>query len=497
MRLSVLLRLAVTGGRLDGLRIVLTAFGAVLATLLLLAAATVVSIVGQAAYTNGLLAEPGLRPGVTTALLLLGIPVLFFVGQCVRVGAPARDRRLAEYRMAGATPGQVSAVAATETGVAALIGTAIGFALFLVGRVVLDEPGPQRPLPTDVLPPWWALLAIFVAVPAAGAALAAVALRRSTLTAFGVVRRRPGRPPRALPAVLFFGGSTVLALSAAIIGQLSALSTEWWLILFDLVLLVAVLIGLVTGGAAVSAAIGRWIAPRAKSPALLLAARRLIADPWAASRTLPAVLAAVLLGAGALTMRAVFAADRVAQQEARRMIGQEAGPIDPFYDRAFALTQLAVWVAIVVAAGGLLVATAEQVLERRRTLAALTAQGTPTGVLAKALLWQNALPLVPGLVLAAATGAIAVRAVYGGPGEYMEQVGGDCTPPAGTDVNTWCADPAHLTPVRTVTVELEGLIPWGGLTVLTVGAAVATMVVCALSLLLLRRATSVGELRTT
>ena len=183
MRLPVLLRLAVTGGRLDGLRIVLTVFGGVLATLLLLSAATVLAIEGDAAYTNGLLAEPGLRPGTTVALLMLGIPVLFFVGQCVRIGAPARDRRLAEYRMAGATPRQAMELAATETGMAAAVGMVIGFAVFLVGRVVLDRPEPLRPLPTDVLPSWWALLLIALAVPLGGAALAALALRRSTLSA--------------------------------------------------------------------------------------------------------------------------------------------------------------------------------------------------------------------------------------------------------------------------------------------------------------------------
>ncbi|GAA3392049.1 FtsX-like permease family protein [Cryptosporangium minutisporangium] len=496
MRPSVLLRLAVTGGRLDGLRIVLTAFGGVLATLLLLAAATVLSIEGDAPYTNGLLAQPGLRPGVTVALLLLGVPVLSFVGQCVRVGAPARDRRLADYRMSGATPGQAAAVAATETGLAAAVGTVIGFAVYLIGRVLLDRPQPPRPLPTDVLPPWWALLAIAVVVPVLGAALAALALRRSTLTPFGVVRRRPSQPPRVLPAVLFVGGTAALTSNALLLDWFGADLGLWWILLLEVVLLMVALLGLVTGGAAVSAAIGRRIASRAKSPALLLAGRRLVADPWAASRTLPAVLAAVLLGAGALTMRAVFAANWAAQEQVSRQVGEEYGPRDAFYDRAFALTQLAVWVAIVVAAGGLLIATVEQVLERRRTLAALTAQGTPTGVLARALLWQSALPLVPGVLLAAATGAIAARAVAG-PGVYEQEVGGGCTPPTGVDVDAWCADPAHQAPVRTVTVELQNMIPWSGLTVLSVGAVVVTLVICALGLLLLRRATAITELRAT
>jgi len=496
MRLPVLLRLAVTGGRLDGLRIALTAFGGVLATLLLLSAATVLTIRGDAEYTNGLLAEPGLRPGLTAALLMLGLPVLFFVGQCVRVGAPARDRRLAEYRMTGATPGQATQVAATETGVAALVGTVIGFAAYLIGRVVLDRPEPPRPLPTDVLPPWWAMLLVALAVPLGGAALAALALRHSTLTAFGAVRQRPDRPPRLLPAAMFFGGGIALAVNSALIHGLDGSWTGWWAGLLEFALLLVTLLGLVTGGAALSAAIGGRIASRATTPALLLAGRRLVADPWAASRTLPSVLAAVLVGAGALTSRSIWASEWAAQQAVYRGAGQDPGVRNPFYDRAFELVQLAVWVAIVVAAGGLLVATAEQMLERRRTLAALRAQGTPTGVLARALLWQTALPLVPGVVLATVVGAVAARAFSAPSGTYEQQVGGDCVPPAGVDPAAYCADPAHVTPTRTITVELQNLMPWGGLTALTVGAVLTTIVVCGLGLLLLRRAAAVDEIRT-
>ncbi|MFG1920803.1 FtsX-like permease family protein [Cryptosporangium sp. NPDC048952] len=469
MRLPVLLRLAVTGSRLDGFRIALTTFGAVLATLLLLSAASVLAIEGDADYTNGLLAQPGLRPGVVAALMLLGIPVLFFVGQCVRVGAPARDRRLAEYRMAGATPGQAIKLAATETGVSAAVGMVIGLAVFLIGRVVLDRADPPRPLPTDVLPAWWAFLLVVVAVPLGGALVAALALRRSTLSAFGVVRNRPARAPKIAPAVMFFGGAVALVILVSTSRYLDG-GAAWWAAMLAFLLLVVTLLGLVLGGAALSAMIGGRVAARAKSPALLLAGRRLVADPWAASRTLPTVLAAVVIGAGAISMRAAGAADQAAQS---RLYGSDAGPVDPFYDRAFALAQLAVWVAVVVAAGGLLVATAEQILERRRTLAALSAQGTPTGVLARALLWQTALPLVPGVVLATAVGAVVVRALYAS-SSYTQDVDG-----------------------RQVTVHLENLTPWAGLVVLTLGTVLVTMAVCALGLLLLRRATAVDELRAT
>jgi predicted lysophospholipase L1 biosynthesis ABC-type transport system permease subunit len=52
----------------------------------------------------------------------------------------------------------------------------------------------------------------------------------------------------------------------------------------------------------------------------------------------------------------------------------------------------------------LLVLALEQVRERRRPLAMLSASGVPRGVLARSLLWQIAVPVVLGVVAAIATG---------------------------------------------------------------------------------------------
>ena len=107
MRPTTLLRLAFTGGRADAMRIALTTVSAALAVIAAMAAATVLSIKGGQTsdgspgwtirYSSPLLYEPGLRPGVAFGLLLLVIPVLGLAAQCSRLGAPARERRLAGY----------------------------------------------------------------------------------------------------------------------------------------------------------------------------------------------------------------------------------------------------------------------------------------------------------------------------------------------------------------------------------------------------------------
>lgn len=48
-----------------------------------------------------------------------------------------RDRRPDAFRLTGATPADVARLAATETGVTAAPGSAIGLGVYLVGRVLL------------------------------------------------------------------------------------------------------------------------------------------------------------------------------------------------------------------------------------------------------------------------------------------------------------------------------------------------------------------------
>ncbi|HET9141888.1 ABC transporter permease [Actinophytocola sp.] len=59
---------------------------------------------------------------------------------------------------------------------------------------------------------------------------------------------------------------------------------------------------------------------------------------------------------------------------------------------------------LLLAGVSMLVLALEQVRERRRPLAALAASGIPIGTLARSLLWQNAIPVLVGVVFAVGTG---------------------------------------------------------------------------------------------
>jgi hypothetical protein len=500
-------RLALAGTRTDVLRGVLTAASAGLAGLAMLAAGTVLSIDGSApAYTNNLLVEPGLRPGVTTALVLLCVPVLALAGQCARLGGPARDRRLAAIRLAGATPRQVAAIAVAETALAATVGVGLGTAVFLAGRSALHRPGPdgRLPLPTDVLPPAWGLAAICAGIPVLAGLLAVVQLRRVTLSPMGVFRRVPRtRSPRPWPFVLVIAGVALLfGLDAYMDGHRddrSILATS--LLGLGGVLLAS--IGVIAGAGWMSYRTGRLLGRFARRPAALIAARRLTADPWAGSRTFATLLACLVFAGGAVGYRAhvtVMSGHRAAlKREHDETIGRYVGPLPAedagFYLRTMSLIDLAVQVAAVIAALGLIVTIAEGVLSRRRANTSLVATGVPRASLAGSLAWQVLTPAVPATLLALTVGAVIARTRTdrGFEREAYDTV--VCTADRAT-----CADPATAAPFErtfrfpavfdAVPVPLADLATTWGL------AVAAVLVVIGVGLLTLRASTTVEELRT-
>ncbi|WBB73394.1 ABC transporter permease [Micromonospora sp. WMMD1128] len=473
MRPGTLLRLALAGTRTDGARVALTALSAALATLAGLAALTVLAVVKPPGnewtqseqYTNALLREPGLRPGVAFALLLLCVPVLGLAGQCARLGAPGRDRRLAALRLAGATPGQVTRLAVAETGVASLLGTVTGLAVFTVGRRLLHRPDAagRLPLPTDVRPAPVAVAAVVIGLPLVAALVSALLLRRVTATPFGVVRRVRTRAPWPWPGVLIL---VALALFAAIrplllwYGRRGAVEPGWLVPTLVMTGSLIAMIGVVSGTGWISYTTGRMLHRHGRGPAALLAARRLTADPWAGSRTFAALLAALIFGAGAAGVRADF----LAEAELARRTG--GGLSDPgFYLGAMDLVDLAVVVAVVIAGGGLLVAVVEGITSRRRAYAAQVATGVPRAVIGRSLLWAALAPAVPAIGLALTVGYLLIAGLMPAPsGGGYEQ-----TPD----------------------------VPWEQLAWFAAGALAAVLVTVVAGLFLLRSATSVEELRST
>ena len=398
---ATLLRLALAGGRSDRLRVALTMIGAALATAILLLGVTIAGIRtsdGDGPYTIGLINQSGLRPGVLIGLAALTIPVVVFVGLCTRVGAPARDRRLAMFRMAGATPGQVTRVASYETGIAAGLGAVVGTMGFFVARALLDQGSvEQRALPTDVAIDPFATVAVVATVIVATTLTSAFAMRQVRISAFGVTRGHDRTPPARWAVVLFMVGAVGLVSTNALLRANPDLVAP--IAVFSLAGFVLCLTGILLGGASFATMTGKFLAPRTSRAAVLIASRRMIDAPYTSSRATASVLLAVFIGSAVQGTRANFLASQ--------------DPADTFYRDSFDLIDIVLGVAIALAAASLVVTASEAIVERRRTLAALTAGGTPRSVIARSAVIETLTPLVPAVLLATATGTLFARSLWG------------------------------------------------------------------------------------
>ncbi|MFF4982786.1 FtsX-like permease family protein [Streptomyces sp. NPDC001046] len=381
-------------------RAALTAVGAALATAFALAAVVLASLRGSRSIplAAGLLNSPGTRSGVVLGLLLLLLPVLGFLGQCARIGAAHRDRRLAGLRLAGATPWQVRRIAALETGLACALGSAVAAVCAVPVSARLGD-GPAVPV-------WAAIALVAVAVPVLGAAAGVLALRRVVVSPLGSVRRTGPRDGRGSGALFLCGlllaAVAALLTAAAASGAPQGSSGGPPLPLAGGILAAGA--GAVWLSGATARITGRLLAVRARSAATLIAAERLRDDPWSAARTHAAVLLVTVAGTGFLGVRQVLA-DVVRDR-----------PDASYYLTGVNLTGTALAVALAITLSGLAVGTAESLATRRRGLAAQAAAGVPRSVLGRALLLETALPLAPAVLLAGLGGtAIGVRyAVFAG-----------------------------------------------------------------------------------
>jgi hypothetical protein len=501
------LRLAFAGTRADRARVAITAIAAAVAVNVLLTCATVLAVEPDSGrYRSRVFNHDVLLSNVALAILLFAVPIMFFLAQCARLGAPGRDRRLAAFRLAGASPGQVVRIAAAETGVAAALGTLLGAGLFAVARVAFDRPGSDglRALPTDVAPGPIATITVLVGVPVATVLLAIVLLREVSVTPFGVLRRTNPARVRAWPGLLGVVALVGLAgLEAASrtdfvrSGRLGAAQSALFA-LWILICTVLLALGLMLGTAWLGQTGARLLLRLTRRPSALIAARQTLADPYDGSRTYTVILIVAAFAGAAMmlkswltvnvTARAAASAERV------RLVG---GTVNDFAGTAafrrdvFAVVDTAFLVLVGVTSLTLLVALVESGTARRRTVAALVAAGTPRAVLGRAHCWRVLIPAVPGIVLAILAGMFAMRS-------FTRTATGSNFASSCSGTTAQCADPAYAathTVDRRINIVQQVPLPWADLASVAAVALVAVLLVIGISTLLQRSNTNPAELR--
>ncbi len=244
----------------------------------------------------------GIRVLLLMGAVLLLVPVVIFIVMATRVAAAHREQRLAAIRLVGATRLQVAVVAAVETGLGAVAGTALGWIGYEVGRRIVAATvtfqGARFFLDDVVVAPW--LLALVLAgVPLLAMLTTVVALSRVQAGPLATSRR--GRPPppsarRALPLAAGLGG----LLAAAPLRRVVDNETSERLDNLAPLFVILTIVGFVTIGPWLCMLAGRGIARVSRRVPGLIAARRIANDPRATFR----VVSVVVLAAFAVTFSA-------------------------------------------------------------------------------------------------------------------------------------------------------------------------------------------------
>ncbi|MER6580820.1 hypothetical protein [Nonomuraea sp. NPDC001023] len=343
--------------RAERVRARLVAAGAAVATFL------VCTAVGMADFQD----EDGSLTGL--GLALLAVPVAGLVHQANRLASATRERRLAALRLAGATPGDVRRLGALEGGLLALAGSLTGGALYLVTH--LGGPLPQIP--------------VVVALVTLGGVLSGARAGRHVVTSpLGVTRRARVRGPRALDLVLFAAGVGLLVLGLSVKGRFPVVG-KYGTVTAMAAGLVLLLIGATLATTWLIRAYARRAGRRARSPETLLAARLVEADPRAWARALSVVSLTVFFGAGAGAQQA--------------SVG---------YSQGHALVDVALLLALTTSSIALVVHQAEELIDHRRSFAALAAAGVPERALGGVLVRQAVVAALPVCVVAAVSGVAVV-----------------------------------------------------------------------------------------
>ncbi|HEV8222810.1 MAG TPA: FtsX-like permease family protein [Streptosporangiaceae bacterium] len=296
---------------------------------------------GQNCSVSGGLNAAAIDLILSTIALGLLFPVLMFIGTATRLSAARREQRFAAMRLTGATPRQVSVLAATESVAAAAAGTAAGFGLFYAvrpGVATVPFTGAQF-FASDLRLGLPAIMAVAVGVPAAAAVASLTALRRVRISPLGTSRRTRPPAPRAWRLIPLAAGLAELAFFA-ITGGLpqwqrgsgqTGMTTTGQLQAF-LPGFALVLAGLVIAGPWLTMAGARLLARRARRPAALIAARRLADNPRAGFRAVSGLILTLFVTTVTLGVISTIAANRAARpDEAARatLVAQFTGQQEP------------------------------------------------------------------------------------------------------------------------------------------------------------------------
>jgi hypothetical protein len=237
---------------------------------------------------------------MSVVALAILFPLLIFIGTATRLSAARREERFAAMRLTGATPRQISLIAAVESTVAAVAGMVAGFGLFFGLRIPLASiPFTGTPFfPSDLSLSLPDVLLVALGVPLAAAIVARLALRRVRISPLGVTRRVTPKAPRAWRVLPLLAGVGLLGF-IVVHGRPPTTPEQIQVFLPAFAL---IMVGLVTAGPWLTMAGARLMARRTGRPDTLIAARRLADNPKAGFRAVSGLVLALFITTVAVSL---------------------------------------------------------------------------------------------------------------------------------------------------------------------------------------------------
>jgi hypothetical protein len=249
---------------------------------------------GFNSVSDGYVLYTGLSVFLLIGAALVFVPVVVFIVMSTRIAAAQREQRLAAIRLVGATRLQASAVAAVETGVAAVTGCVLGWAGYEVGRRILAATLTLEGahfFAEDVVVAPWVLLLILFGVPVLAVLTTLATISRVWDRPLGASRQSRRRPPsawRALPLAIGVGGQLA---AAPLRGVVDGDTLDKLAPLFVL----TTVVGFVTIGPWLCMFVARGFARVSRRVPGLIAARRMEGDPRATFRAVSGVVLAAFV----------------------------------------------------------------------------------------------------------------------------------------------------------------------------------------------------------
>lgn len=335
------------------------------------------------------------------ASVLLLPSAIGFGGSAARLSLVRRERDLAAIRLVGGTTGQVGGIAVLDVAVQALLGATAGIAAHLAATPLLThlDFGITAFTVKELLLPWWAYPLIVLGVALLAVGSAAISLTGVILSPLGVAR--DSRTIRMSVMRLISWGVVIIGFIG--FSQIFAAVAQADLMLG--ITIMVLMIGVVVAGVNVAGpfiiwAVARITAALSPSPALLVGARRLAADPRAGWRAVSIITFALII-AGLLTSISSLGGGTTPEETMIITAMQTGGT-------------LTLGIAAVLAAVSTGVTQTARVIDHAPQLRSQHIAGAEVRQLHRARLAEIAIPVLLSSILAVGTALLVVVSVLGG-----------------------------------------------------------------------------------